>query len=119
MKILVDENIPLMTISALRGMGHDVHDVRGTPDQGIDDSTLWQMAQEEGRLLITTDKGFARRRHESHYGIVVVRLRQPNRHRIHQRVMDAMSLVPTGEWRRSLLVTMRDQLHSLWRVRDD
>ena len=34
-------------------------DVRGTPDQGIDDSTLWRMAQEGGRLLITTDKGFA------------------------------------------------------------
>jgi hypothetical protein len=29
MKIFVDENIPLETIEALTGMGHDVLDIRG------------------------------------------------------------------------------------------
>ncbi len=57
MRILVDENIPLMTVAALRGIGHDVLDVRGTADQGSDDPTLWQIAQQEARLLVTTDKG--------------------------------------------------------------
>ncbi len=51
MRILVDENIPLMTVAALRGNGHDVLDVRGTREQGSDDSTLWQIAQGEERLL--------------------------------------------------------------------
>ncbi len=114
MRILVDENIPLMTVAALRGMGHDVLDVRGTADEGSDDPTLWRIAQQEKRLLVTTDKGFAQRRHESHCGVIVVRLRQPNRHRIHRRVMEAVSLVPGDDWA-SLLVTMRDTLHSLWR----
>ena len=58
MKIFVDENIPLMTVQELRGEGHDVLDIRGTPDQGMDDDTLWQIIQNEGRLFITTDKGF-------------------------------------------------------------
>ncbi len=115
MKVLVDENVPLMTVAALRDLGHDVLDIRGTPEQGIDDSALWQIAQRQRRLLVTTDKGFAQRRHEPHHGVVIVRLRQPNRDRIHRRVMDAISLVPEDDWD-SLLVTMRDRLHSLWRA---
>ena len=58
MKIFVDENIPLMTVQALRAEGHDVRDICGTPDEGMDDESLWKMIQREGRLLITTDKGF-------------------------------------------------------------
>ena len=34
MKILVDENIPLISVQQLRKMNHDVTDVRGTSDQG-------------------------------------------------------------------------------------
>lgn len=55
MKFLVDEHIPLMTVQALTMMGHDVLDIRGTPDEGMQDDALWEMAQREERLLITTD----------------------------------------------------------------
>jgi len=37
MKILVDENIPSITVNELRTLGHDVLDVRGTPQQGMED----------------------------------------------------------------------------------
>jgi hypothetical protein len=39
-KIFVDENIPLMTVQALREMGHDVLDIRGTADEGMIDDAL-------------------------------------------------------------------------------
>jgi len=117
MKILVDENIPLMTIRALREMGHRVLDVRGTENQGIDDDVLWKMTQKEGRLLITTDKGFTQYRSEMHHGILIVRLRQPNRHKIHLRVMQAMDCFAAEDWH-GLLVVMRDMVQSVWR-RDD
>ena len=116
MKILVDENIPLMTLRALREMGHHVLDIRGTENQGIDDDVLWKIAQKEGRLLITTDKGFAQYRNDSHHGILIVRLRQPNRHKIHQRVMQAMACFASEGWH-GLLVVMRDKFQSLWRAR--
>ena len=58
MKILVDENIPNITVTALRTAGHDVLDIRGTPRQGIVDEELWALAQTEERMLVTTDKGF-------------------------------------------------------------
>jgi predicted nuclease of predicted toxin-antitoxin system len=115
MNILVDENIPLMTVRALREAGHDVLDIRGTANQGMKDPPLWEMAQAEGRLLVTTDKGFTQRRRESHAGLLVVRLRQPNRQKIHERVMRAVEQFSESEWP-GLTVVMRDAVQSLWRV---
>ena len=83
MKILADENIPRITVERLRELGHDVRDVRRTPDQGLEDADLWKTAREEGRALITTDRGFTQYRRTDHSGILIVRLRQPNRLKIH------------------------------------
>ena len=66
MKILVDENIPFMTVQVLRDIGHDVLDIRGTVDEGMKDVLLWEKAQRDGRLLITTDKGFTQYRNQLH-----------------------------------------------------
>jgi predicted nuclease of predicted toxin-antitoxin system len=52
MMILADENIPFRTVRALRDMGHDVRDIRGTPEEGMTDTRLWELAQSEGRLLL-------------------------------------------------------------------
>ena len=87
MRVLVDENIPRMTVDALRALGHDVKDIRGTSDQGIADFNLWRLASAESRVLVTTDKGFTEYRSAPHHGILVVRLRQPNRQKIHYAVM--------------------------------
>jgi len=114
MKILVDENIPLMTVQALREMGHNVLDIRGTVNEGIPDDTLWEIIQKDKRLLITTDKGFTQHRNERHHGILIIRLRQPNRHKIHQRVMQAITQFSSEKWF-GLLVVMRDIVQSLWR----
>jgi hypothetical protein len=65
--------------------------------------------------LITTDKGFAHHREELHHGILIVRLKQPNRHKIHERVMQAMAQFSAEEWCDSLVV-MRDVMQSVWRT---
>ena len=78
MKIFVDEHIPLMTVQAMRMMGHDVHDIRGTTDAGMQDDALWERTQREERLLITTDKGFMHYRTVAHHGVLIIRLRRPN-----------------------------------------
>jgi predicted nuclease of predicted toxin-antitoxin system len=114
MKIFVDENIPMMTVDALQKQGHDVLDFRGTAQEGVDDLVLWEVIQRDRRMLITTDKGFEHHRIEKHYGILIVRLRQPNRLRIHQRVMHAMTQFKAAEWP-GQLVMMRDRAQSVWR----
>jgi len=115
MKVFVDENIPSRTVEELRGLGHHVLDIRGTADQGIDDDLLWARMLNERRLLITTDKGFAQHRGESHPGVLIVRLRQPNEAKIHERVMRAIRQFPESEWP-GLLVVMRDAVQSVSRA---
>jgi len=107
MKVLVDENIPRMTVDRLRELGHDVKDIRGTADRGLVDLDLWNVAVTEGRLLITTDKGFTEYRGVAHAGVLIVRLRQPNRLKIHASVMHAIERFQDPEWP-GLLVVMRD-----------
>lgn len=65
MKILVDENIPAITVEALQKLGHNVLDIRGTLKEGFVDEKLWQLTLHESRLLITTDKGFTQHRNEA------------------------------------------------------
>ena len=115
MKIFVDENIPSITVQTLRKIGHDVIDIRGTDDEGMADESLWEKVQQEGRLLITTDKGFTQYRNERHNGILIVRIRQPNRIKIHQRVMTAMAQFKAEEWH-GLIVVMRDVVQSIWKT---
>jgi len=114
MDILVDENIPLASVEQLQQMGHNVLDIRGTPDEGISDELLWNKACQEKRLLITTDRGFAHYRNREHHGILIVSLRRPNRLKINERIIEAMKLFSSEQWP-GLLVVMRDKAMSTWR----
>lgn len=114
MRIFADENIPLITVKQLRSKGFDVTDIRGTQDQGMIDELLWKRTQKEKRLLITTDKGFSTYRYETHYGILIIRLKQPTRLKIHQHIMQAISKYSEQDWP-GLLVVMRDSVQSTWR----
>lgn len=111
----MDENIPNITVRELRGMGHDVLDIRGTERQGMCDDEFWPLALTEQRTLVTTDKGFSEHRAEQHYGILIVRLRQPNEQRIHARITAAFRQFTEHDWP-GLLVVMRDSVQSVHRA---
>jgi predicted nuclease of predicted toxin-antitoxin system len=115
MRILVDENIPNISVRELRAMGHDVLDIRGTERQGMFDDALWPLAQAEQRLLVSTDKGFSEHRDEQHFGVLIVRLRQPNEQRIHARIMGAFQQFEEREWP-GMLVVVRDTVQSVHRA---
>jgi len=114
MKILVDENIPLVTVYALRQNGHDVKDIRGTEAEGMPDSDLWKIAEQEGRLLISTDKGFVNYRNEIHHGIIVVLLKRPNTRSIYERIMKVITQYSDAAWK-NMLVVIRDTIQSTWK----
>jgi predicted nuclease of predicted toxin-antitoxin system len=116
MKIFVDENIPAMTVRELRRLGHEVMDIRGTENEGMTDDVIWKMVKKDGRLLITTDKGFTQKRHEKHHGILIIRLKQPNSLKIHQKIVKAMSLFKDQDWS-GFTVVMHDTFHSIWKAK--
>ena len=116
MKIYVDENIPSITVKDLREKGFEVIDIRGTENQGISDEELWQKVQQDKGLLVTTDKGFSAHRDEDHHGILIIRLKQPTRLKIHARVMKAIRKYSEKEWP-GFMVVIRDEVQSRWKSR--
>ncbi len=116
MKVLVDENIPRRTVNWLIEQGHNVKDVRRTPQQGLEDSELWELAQREKRLFVTTDRGFLQYRNSAHSGLLVVLLSQPQRLRIHGRILQVLAMFAPEEWT-GLTVRARDDLQSIRRWR--
>ncbi len=95
----------------------DIKDIRGTVDQGITDEALWQKSQQEKRLLITTDKGFSSRRDQHHYGLLIIRLKQPTRLKIHHRIMQAIKRYSVKDWPGQIVV-MRDTVQSTWKSKN-
>ena len=57
MRLLADENIPVLAIEQLRRKGHDVLAIaESTPS--ICDENVMLLAEDEGRILLTFDKDF-------------------------------------------------------------
>ena len=89
MRFLLDENFPKAALGFLRGSGHEAFDFRGTDDEGIEDSMVFQKAQDLQAVLLTTDRDFFHtipHLFESHYCVIVIALRQPNRAAILSRL---------------------------------
>ena len=84
-----------------------MRDLRETSEQGSADSGIWDLFANEKRLLITTGKGFTEHRGTAYYGILIVRLRQPNRLKIHASIMHAIKRFDESQWP-GLLVVIRD-----------
>ena len=116
MKILVDENVPRRTVRRLIEQGHDVKDLRSTAQQDLEDAALWELAQREKRLLISTDRGFLGFRDSAHSGMLVVLLRRPDRLAIHGRIMGILEQFAPDQWP-GMTVKARDDVHSVRRRR--
>ena len=75
--VKLDENIPDSVGGILRAAGHDVALARDEGLVGADDERVLAVASQEGRALISLDKGFAnilRHLPQEAAGIVVIRL---------------------------------------------
>jgi len=80
MKFYLDENFPRRAHALLTGRGHEVMDLRGGPDEGMDDPDIFHRAQENQAAFLTTDKDFFHTvplLFPHHHGVVVIALRQP------------------------------------------
>jgi predicted nuclease of predicted toxin-antitoxin system len=117
MKIFVDENIPKITVNELKSQGFDVLDIRNTIKEGVPDEKVWEIAQNEKRLLITTDKGFSKYRIQNHYGILIVRLQKPNRLKIHNKIMQTINTMNANDWE-NLIVILKDNVKTSWKKSD-
>jgi predicted nuclease of predicted toxin-antitoxin system len=80
--VKVDENLPRQIAAMLSVRGYDAVTVLDQGWQGTPDDVLWQRVQEEGRFLITADKGFADLRRQApgtHAGVILLRSPEESR----------------------------------------
>jgi predicted nuclease of predicted toxin-antitoxin system len=84
MKFLADENIDLPLVVELRVLGYDVLSISES-FPSIDDHAVLELARNENRLLITSDKDFGElvyRNRLLHSGILLLRLSDLSTHTV-------------------------------------
>lgn len=107
MKIKIDENLPADLAMPLTELGHDVETVLGEGLGGRDDDTVSAAAQGESRFLITQDMGLADLRRMiggKNPGVLLVRLRDPSRSALIQRVGWLFEHESVESWKGALVV---------------
>ena len=80
--VKIDEDLPRQVADIVGARGYDVATVVGQGWQGLSDDELWPRVQDEGRWLITADKGFADLRLHpagSHAGVILLRAPEESR----------------------------------------
>ncbi|WP_107561440.1 DUF5615 family PIN-like protein [Candidatus Methylomirabilis limnetica] len=58
MRFLIDECVSPTTVALLRGLGHDVLDIKELERFGTQDFEIYRIACQQKRVIVTTDKGF-------------------------------------------------------------
>ncbi len=113
MKIKLDENLPARLATRLGLLGDEVRTVREEGMEGQVDATIWEVAQSEGRFLITQDMDFSDVRRfvpGSHYGILLIRLRTPKRRALIRRVEDLFRQEDVSQWDRCLVLATESKV---------
>jgi predicted nuclease of predicted toxin-antitoxin system len=116
MKIKLDENLPVRLALLLNNLGHDVHTTHEERLTGHSDKDIWEAAQKELRFLITQDMDFSDSRQftpGSHYGILLVRLRSPNRANLIDRVQEVFRQENVTEWTGCFVVATERKIRVL------
>jgi len=101
MKIKLDENLPVGLAVILSSLQHDVHTVGEENLSGRSDREVWEAAQRDARFLITQDLDFSDLRQfapGTHHGILLVRLRSPDRQSLIRRIQDLFQHEDVSRW---------------------
>lgn len=107
MRIKLDENLPAILAELLAQLGHDADTVPQEALSGRPDPEVWRAAQNEKRFLITQDLDFADlRRFEpgTHCGILLVRLSNPSRRHLIERIHGVFRTEAVELWRECFVV---------------
>ena len=101
MRIKLDENLPSRLVSVLAALGHDVDTVPSEHIAGRNDAAVWQAAQAGQRFLVTQDLDFSDIRKYTpgtHHGLLLVRLPQPGRTALFERIATLFEVEDVDSW---------------------
>ena len=101
MRIKLDENLPAGLVPLLAALGHEVDTVTVEGIGGEDDDVVWRAAQADGRFLVTQDLDFSDSRRYApgtHHGLLLVRLPQPGRIALQDRIASLFRTEAVDTW---------------------
>lgn len=107
MRVKLDENIPAGASYSLTELGHETDTV---PEEGLQrrvDTDVWSAAQNAGAFFVTQDLDFSdirRFQPGTHHGILVLRLREPGRRALAERIRSIFHSEDVEHWRACFVV---------------
>jgi len=99
MNFFLDENFPRWALEILQKSGHVVFDIRGTGEEGLSDTEIFDRAQKARAIFITTDRDFYHTvpwTYSSHCGVIIISLSQPNAIKIIEKLQLGMAFLSTN-----------------------
>ena len=115
MNFFLDENFPKSAESYLQSLGHKTFSTRSTNLEGIDDHSIFQIAQEKDAIFLTTDKDFFHTvpfQFNIHSGIIVIALRLPDRKSILEKLKWAIENLEIEKFSNKV-VLLRDNTYTV------
>ena len=113
MKIKFDENLPVSLAVILLNLQHDGHTVAEENLSGSSYREVWEAAQRYHRFMITQDLDFSDLRRflpGTHCGILLVRLRSPDRQSLIGRVQEVFQKEDVSRWTGCFVVATERKL---------
>lgn len=107
MKVKLDENLPAALAERLTQLGHDTDTVPQENLSGEVDAKVWEASQAARRFLITQDLDFSDIRSfppGAHHGILLIRLMNPSRRKLIERLEDIFRNENVESWQASFVV---------------
>lgn len=113
MRIKLDENLPARLGTILASLHHDVHNLAEENLNGASDRDVWAAAQQDARFFITQDLDFSDRRRfapGTHHGILLVRMRSPDRQSLIRRAREVFEYEDVGSWAGCFVVVTNNKV---------
>ena len=113
MKIKLDENIPHAALAALQQLGHAVDSAQDEGLCGVADEQVFETAGNAGRFLITQDLDFSdmrRFRPGTHPGLLLLRLKDPGRRALLQRIVWLFQHEPVDSWAGCMVIVTENKI---------
>lgn len=110
MLFLTDANVFVPMVAGLRQIGHDVFDVKEKGLENLSDRELFELAQNEGRILMTMDKDISSillYPPGEHYGIIVAKLYRLKVAEATKLFLDAINDIKPEDIRENLVIIDR------------
>lgn len=107
LKFLIDANIPRLVAHTLIALRYDVVDIRDVERPGIADDCIFEIAQQEGRVILTRDQDFGNvllYPPGLHAGIVILKTRAQSSESIRDLLINFLAGIGEDEIRGSLII---------------